>query len=112
MFQTFRNAWKIEELRKRILYTLLILLIFRLGAAIVVPFIDASVLEESVSASTGTIFSFFDMMTGGSFSNATVFALGVTPYINASIIINLLQVVIPALEEMSKEGEEGPEETG
>ena len=107
MFQTFRNAWKIEELRKRILFTLLILLIFRLGAAIVVPFIDASVLEASVSASSGTIFSFFDMMTGGSFSNATVFALGVTPYINASIIINLLQVVIPALEEMSKEGEEG-----
>lgn len=107
MFQTFRNAWKIEELRNRILYTLLVLLIFRVGAAIVVPFINASVLEASVQASSGTIFGFFDMMTGGSFSNATVFALGVTPYINASIIINLLQAVIPSLERMGKEGEEG-----
>ncbi len=107
MFQTFRNAWKIDELRNRILYTLLVLLIFRVGAAIVVPFVDASVLEASVKASSGTIFGFFDMMTGGSFSNATLFALGVTPYINASIIVNLLQAVIPALEQMSKEGETG-----
>ena len=107
MFQTFRNAWKIEELRKRIIYTLVILLVFRLGAAIVVPFVDSAVLEASVQASSGTIFGFFDMMTGGSFSTATVFALGVTPYINASIIINLLQVVIPALERLTKEGDEG-----
>jgi len=107
MFQTFRNAWKIADLRKKILFTLLVLLIFRVGAAIVVPFIDANVLKEAFSSSNTTIFSFFDLMTGGAFSNATVFALAVTPYINASIIVNLLQIVIPALERWSKEGEEG-----
>ncbi len=106
MFQTFINAWKIEDLRKKIIYTLFILFIFRFGAAIVVPFIDAKVLAASLTTE-GTIFGFFDMMTGGGFSNATLFALGVTPYINASIIIQLLQVVIPALERWSKEGEEG-----
>ncbi|NLC78163.1 MAG: preprotein translocase subunit SecY, partial [Ruminococcaceae bacterium] len=107
MFQTFKNAWKIDELRKKILYTLLILLIFRLGAAIPAPFVDAKALAASMMSNTNTIFGFFDMMTGGSFSLATLFALGVSPYINASIIIQLLQVVIPALERWSKEGEEG-----
>ncbi len=107
MFQTFKNAWKIDELRKKILYTLLILLIFRLGAAIPAPFVDAKALAASALTDTNTIFGFFDMMTGGSFSIATLFALGVSPYINASIIIQLLQVVIPALERWSKEGEEG-----
>ncbi|MEG0751035.1 MAG: preprotein translocase subunit SecY [Oscillospiraceae bacterium] len=106
MFQTFRNAWKIDDLRKKIIFTLIILFIFRLGAAIVVPFIDASVLATSLNTE-GTIFGFFDLMTGGGFSQATLFALGVTPYINASIIIQLLQVVIPALERWSKEGEDG-----
>lgn len=107
MFRTYINAWKIEELRKKILFTLFVLLIFRLGAAVVVPFIDASVFQASISASEGTIFGFFDMMTGGSFSQATLFALSVTPYINASIIINLLQVVIPSLQRMTEEGETG-----
>ncbi len=107
MFRTFINAWKIEDLRRKMLFTLFILLIFRLGAAIVVPFIDATVFQQELTSNTTTIFSFFDMMTGGSFSQATLFALSVTPYINASIIINLLQVVIPALERMAKEGEEG-----
>ena len=106
MFQTFRNAWKIEDLRKKILFTLFILLIYRLGAAIVVPFIDAGTLQAQAQNSA-SIIPFFDLMTGGSFSNATLFALGVTPYINASIIIQLLQVVIPALERWTKEGEEG-----
>ncbi|MGI5888039.1 MAG: preprotein translocase subunit SecY [Oscillospiraceae bacterium] len=107
MFQTFRNAWKIEELRKRMLFTLLILVLFRLGSAVVVPFVDASVFAASLASEENTITGFFDMMTGGSFSNATLFALGVTPYINASIILQLLQVVIPSLERLSKEGEEG-----
>ncbi len=107
MFQTFKNAWKIEDLRKKILFTLFILLIFRLGAAMVVPFIDAAVLQQEMASTANSIFPFFDLMTGGSFSSATLFALGVTPYINASIIIQLLQVVIPALERWSKEGEEG-----
>jgi preprotein translocase subunit SecY len=107
MFQTFKNAWKIEELRKRIIFTLMILLIFRLGAAIVVPFIDVKTLAAGLKASSGSIFGFFDLMTGGSFSEATLFALSIQPYINASIIINLLQVAIPALERLSKEGESG-----
>ncbi|MEG1017252.1 MAG: preprotein translocase subunit SecY, partial [Oscillospiraceae bacterium] len=107
MFQTFKNAWKIEDLRKSILFTLFILFVFRLGAAIVVPFIDGTVLAQSSLTNKDTIFGFFDLMTGGSFSKATLFALGVSPYINASIIIQLLQVVIPSLDRLAKEGEEG-----
>ena len=107
MFQTIRNAWKIEDLRKRILFTIMILVLFRLGAAIPVPFIDAVSLSESLSDNSGTIFGFFDMMSGGSFSQATLFALGVSPYINSSIIVQLLQVVFPSLEKLSQEGEEG-----
>lgn len=107
MFRTYINAWKIDDLRKKIIFTLFVLLIFRLGSAIVVPFIDATIFQKTIAASQGTIFGFFDMMTGGSFSQATLFALSVTPYINASIIINLLQIVIPSLERLSKEGEEG-----
>ena len=106
MFQTFRNAWKIEDLRKKILFTALILVIFRLGSAIPVPFIDAAALATTLS-SQGTIFGFFNLLSGGGFSQATIFALGVTPYINASIILQLLQVVIPALERLAREGEEG-----
>ncbi len=107
MFQTFKNAWKIEDLRKRILFTLFILVLFRLGSALPVPFIDAKALQEELSKNSGTIFGFFDMMSGGSFSNATLFALGVSPYINSSIIVQLLQVVFPRLEALSREGEEG-----
>lgn len=105
MFQTLRNAWKIEDLRKKILYTLLILFIFRLGAAIPGPFIDAQVLQNSMQTTDAA--GFYNLLTGGAFSQATLFALSVTPYINASIIVNLLQVVIPSLERLSKEGEEG-----
>ena len=107
MFQTFKNAWKIEDLRKRILFTLFILVLFRLGSAIPVPFVDAKKLQEQLTQNSGTIFGFFDMMSGGSFTNATLFALGVSPYINSSIIVQLLQVVFPRLEALSREGEEG-----
>ena len=106
MFQTFRNAWKIIDLRKKILFTIFIIIIFRLGAALPSPFVDATILAGQFEDQT-MIFGFLDLITGGSFSQATIFALGVTPYINASIIIQLLQVVIPALERWSKEGEEG-----
>ena len=106
MFQTLKNAWKIEDLRKRIMFTLLILVIFRLGSAIPVPFVDAKALQEQLT-SDGTIFGFFDLMSGGGFTDATLFALGVSPYINSSIIIQLLQVVFPSLERLSQEGEEG-----
>ena len=79
MFQTFKNAWKIEDLRKRILFTAMILVLFRLGSAIPVPFVDVKLLSEELTANSGTIFGFFDMMSGGSFTQASIFALGVSP---------------------------------
>ena len=105
MFETFRNAWKVEELRKRFLYTLLILDIFRLGCAVPVPYVDASVLDAWFG--TGNMLDYLNMMSGSALSQCTLFALGVSPYINSSIIIQLLTVAIPALERLSKEGEEG-----
>ena len=105
MFETFRNAWKVEELRKRILYTLLILVIFRLGCAVPVPYVDASVLDAWFG--TGNMLDYLNMMSGSALSQCTLFALGVSPYINSSIIMQLLTVAIPALERLSKEGEEG-----
>lgn len=105
MFDTFRNAWKIEELRKRLLYTLLVLVIFRLGCSVTVPYVSPGAMEFFFSS--GTIFTYLNMMGGGALSQCAVFALGVTPYINASIIMQLLTVAIPYLEQLSKEGEEG-----
>ncbi len=107
MFDTFRNAWKIDELRKRILYTLIIIVIFRFGIAVPVPFIEPGAMKDLINTNAGDMLSFVDFMTGGAFSSASLFALGVQPYINASIIMSLLAVAIPALEEMQKEG--GPE---
>lgn len=106
MFQTLRNAWKIEDLRKKILYTLLILVIVRIGCAIPVPFLDASRLSEMLESSTNML-SYLNLLTGGAFAEATLFALGVSPYITSSIVIQLLTVAIPALERMAKEGPEG-----
>ncbi len=106
MFQTFRNAWKIQELRNKLLYTLFILVIFRLGVAIAVPFITADALQSMVS-NKGSIFNYFDMISGGSFSKSTIFALSITPYINASIIVQLLTYALPPLERLQKEGEVG-----
>lgn len=107
MISTFRNAWKIPDLRKRILYTLLIVLIFRIGIALPVPFVDVSVMQTLVNQSSGDMIGFVDFMTGGAFSSGSLFALGVQPYINATIIMQLLAVAIPALERMRKEGPEG-----
>ncbi len=106
MFDVFRNAFKLPDLRKRILYTLMILVIFRIGSAIPVPFLDPSALSDMI-ASTGGFFSYLNVLTGGAFEQATIFAMSITPYINSSIIIQLLTVAIPALERMQKEGEEG-----
>ncbi len=106
MLSTLKQAWKIEDLRKKILYTLLMLLIFRIGVAIPVPFMSPDALSSLVSQS-GSMFSWIDTLTGGAFSQATLFALSVQPYITASIIVNLLTVAIPALERLSKEGESG-----
>ncbi len=112
MFQTLRNAWKIEDLRKKILFTLLILLIFRIGSAVMVPFVDATALKEAITSEGNNFMSYLSMMSGGGFSNASVFALSITPYINASIIIQLLTVAIPALERLAKEGESGQKKLG
>ena len=108
MLQTLRNAWRVEEIRRKILFTLLIILLFRIGNAIPVPFVDVAQLQAYMRYMQNTIFGLFDVFSGGAFSNATIFALGIQPYINASIIIQLLCIAIPALERMSKdEGEEG-----
>ena len=105
--QTFRNAWKIADLRKKLLFTLFIILIFRFGAAITVPFLDPTVMQDMVSGNDGGILSYLDLISGGSFAESTLFALSVTPYINASIIIQLLTYALPPLERLSKEGPEG-----
>lgn len=107
MFETFRNAFKIPDLRKKMLYTLLIIVLFRIGAAIPVPFINPSALKTVMSSSSATLMNLLDMLTGGALSRASLFAMSVTPYINASIIIQLLAVAIPPLERLMKEGEVG-----
>ena len=109
MFATIRNAWKIADLRKKIIFTFFILLIFRLGAAIPVPYVNVDMLTQYFNAElSGTILGLYNAMSGSAFSQATVFALGIPPYINASIIIQLLCIAIPYLEQLQKEGgEEG-----
>lgn len=105
MFETMRNAWKTPELRKKLLYTLLIIVIFRLGCAIPVPFLDPNALSNIVQ--DGNIFGYLDMLSGGALSKGTVFALSIQPYINASIIVQLLTYALPPLENLQKEGEDG-----
>ena len=107
MFSVFKNAWKIEDLREKILYTLLIIVIFRVGSAIPVPFLDTSALSALMNANSGNLIGYLNMLTGGVLSQATIFSLSISPYITASIVIQLLAVAIPALEKMSKEGPEG-----
>ena len=108
MIQTIRKAWGIPELRKKIIFTLLILLIFRIGNAITVPYINKDALQIQLASMGSTYFGLLNTMSGGAFSMATVFALSIQPYINASIIIQLLTVAIPALERLAKDGgEEG-----
>ncbi len=105
MFQVFRNAWVDTQLRKKILYTLFIIIIFRLGSSIFVPFIDSEAVGEMVKGVS--LLNYLDVMTGGSLGKGTLLAMSITPYINASIIIQLLTVAIPPLEKLSKEGDEG-----
>ena len=107
MFETFRKAWKIDDLRKRLLFTLLILVLFRLGCAIPVPYITPDALSSMFTGGTGDMLEYLNMMSGGALSECTIFALGVQPAINASIIMQLLAVAIPYLENLTKEGEEG-----
>ena len=108
MIQTLKNAWKIQDLRRKILFTLLIILLYRIGNAVPVPYINRDALETFFTTNQGNILGLYNMMSGGAFSQATIFALSIQPYINASIIIQLLCIAIPALERLSKEGgEEG-----
>ena len=111
MFTTLKNAWSIPELRKKLLFTLLILMLYRVGNVIPVPYIDVGTLADFFESTLSTtILGLYDAMSGSAFSQATVFALGIQPYINSSIIIQLLTIAIPALERLAKEGgEEGKE---
>jgi len=108
VLQTFRNAWKIEEIRKKILFTLFMILLYRVGNSIPVPYVNVDFLGQYFTSLENTVLGLYNVMSGGAFSQATIFALSIQPYINASIIIQLLCIAIPALERMSKEeGEEG-----
>ena len=108
MLETIRNAWKIPELRKKLLFTALIILIFRLGNNVPVPFVDTALLGDYFASASSTILGMMNVMSGGAFGAATLLALGIQPYINSSIIIQLLTIAIPALERLAKEGgEEG-----
>ncbi|MEA4922410.1 MAG: preprotein translocase subunit SecY [Eubacteriaceae bacterium] len=106
MLQTISKAWKIPEIRKKIIFTLLMLVVFRIGSNIPVPGINRDVLAQMFDGGTG-LFELFNLFSGGSFGNMTIFALSITPYITASIILQLLTIAIPALERLSKEGMEG-----
>ena len=108
MIQTIRKAWAIPELRKKLVFTALLLLIFRIGNAITVPYVDVNMLGQYIEAMSTTVLGLYNVMSGNAFATATIFALGVQPYINSSIIIQLLTVAIPALQRMAREGgEEG-----
>ena len=108
MLETLRNAWKIKEIRNKILFTIFIIIIFRIGSVIPVPYIDVAALQAAnESGTTNEFFSYLSILTGGGLEYGAIFAMSVTPYINSSIIIQLLCVAIPALERLQKEGEEG-----
>lgn len=107
MIETIRNAWKVKELRNKILFTFFIILIFRIGSVIPVPYINTAALMASMGNTTNQFFSYLSVLTGGGLEYGAIFAMSVTPYINSSIIIQLLTVAIPALERLAKQGEEG-----
>ena len=107
MLSTLKDAWRIPEIRKKILFTLGMLLVFRIGSAVPVPFMNKEMIQSVFEANQGGLLQFLDLMAGGTFSQFSIFATNIYPYITASIIIQLLTVAIPALEELSKEGEEG-----
>ena len=107
MFETLRNAFRIKEIRRRIFYVLLMLVVVRIGTQLPVPGVNSDFFKEWFESQTGDAFNFLDAFTGGSFSSFSIFALNITPYITSSIIIQLLTIAIPALEEMQKDGEDG-----
>lgn len=107
MLSTLRNAWKTPELRKKILWTLFLVAIFRIGSHIPVPLIDTEMITRQINEQSGSLIKFYDLIAGGSLSRFSIFAIGVSPYINASIIMQLLTVAIPHLEQLQKEGDDG-----
>ena len=107
MLQTFRKAFQIEDIRRKILYTLAMLFVVRLGSQLPTPGVDPTYIQNFFANQTGDSFNFFNAFTGGSFETMSIFALSITPYITSSIIIQLLTIAIPALEEMHRDGEEG-----
>ena len=109
MWQTYKNAWSIDDLRKKMKFTLFIIILFRIGCAIPVPFIDSEAIkawfkEESV---TGSLLGYFNLLSGNAFASATLFALGINPYITSSIVMQLLTIAIPYFEKLQKSGPEG-----
>jgi len=108
LFSTFKNIFKVKELRKKVLFVLAMMVVYRLGAHIPVPGVDVGILQERLfQGSSGGVLDYLDLFSGGALRNFTIFAMSITPYITASIILNLLTVVIPKLEELSKQGAEG-----
>ena len=107
MLQTLRNAWKIPDLRKKMLYTLLMLVVFRLGSYVPVPGLNASAVSEMMGGFSEGMQGLLNNFSGGALERGSIFAMSITPYINASIIIQLLTVAIPALERLAKEGADG-----
>ena len=107
MFKTFKNAMSIPEMRRKILYTLFIILLYRIGAAIHVPYTDYEAMQSAFNFADGNLFAYLNILSGDAFSKATLFALSISPYITSSIVIQLLTIAIPALERKSKQGEEG-----
>ena len=105
--ETLKNCWKIEDLRQRLLITLLFTAIYRFGSFVVLPGINPSMLEKLQSQTSGGLMSLLDMFSGGAFSNASIFALGIMPYISASIVMQLLAVAVPYFQKMQREGESG-----
>ena len=109
MFQTLRKAWGVPEIRKKLLYTLFMIIIFRFGSAVTVPFLDSDVVSTWMdrNATDGNFLEYLHIITGGALSQASIFSLSITPFINASIIMQLLTYALPPLERMRNEGEEG-----
>ena len=107
MFATLKNAWKVADLRSKLIYTMIVVLLYRVGCAIPLPYINAGMMDQAAFASNGSIFEYLNILTGSAFAQGTLFALGINPYITASIVMQLLCIAIPYLENLSKEGDEG-----
>ena len=107
MFETLKNVFRVKEMRRKLLYLIWMIFIIRIGCQIPVSGVDSDFFKQWFESNTGDAFNFFDAFTGGSFTQMSIFALNITPYITSSIIMQLLTIAIPKLEEMQKEGEDG-----